>query len=180
MNMNVRPPHPRAARVSARWLRLAVLTIVLAATAGCDQATKQIARTELNRLGVVALPGGFGELRLAENPGSFLSLGASLPEPLRLGLLTAGVGAGLLGLFVFLVRSSNLNRISFASLALIWAGGVSNLIDRILRQGLVTDFMVLRAGPLHTGIFNAADVLIVVGFALLAWSLRKRVPGRRA
>jgi len=48
------------------------------------------------------------------------------------------------------------------------------LIDRVTRQGLVTDFMVLRVGPFQTGVFNVADVMVMIGVALLAWSLWSR------
>ncbi|EEF62818.1 signal peptidase II [Pedosphaera parvula] len=152
-------------------LRLLILFIVLGCTIGCDQTSKQIARTKLGRLGYVTLPGGLGELRIAENSGSFLSLGSSLPEPLRVGLLTFGVGVGLLVLFGYLARSPRLSRLSFFALALVWAGGTSNFIDRATRHGRVTDFVFLQAGPLHTGVFNAADVLIMIGVAVLAWDL---------
>src|SRR4051812_19745326 len=102
-------------------LRLAILVLVLVSTVGCDQTSKHIARTELGEQGFITLPGGFGEFRVAENPGSFLSLGAALPEPLRLTLLTVGVGAGLLGLLAYLQFSRRLNWLSFVGLALVWA-----------------------------------------------------------
>src|SRR5438067_9819308 len=137
--------------------RLYILLLALVCGVGCDQTSKNIARTELKHLGSVTLPGGFGELRLAENPGSFLSLGDSLPETLRLALLTVGVGLGLIGLLAYLAGSARLNRYAFTGLALIGAGGTSNLIDRITGQGHVTDFIFIRIGVLHTGVFNLAD-----------------------
>ena len=154
-------------------LRLAVLLGVLACTVGCDQTSKHIARATLSQLGAVEFPGGLGEFRLAENPGSFLSFGASLPESLRVGLFTIGIGAGLLVLLPYLARSSRLNWLSFLGLALAWAGGMSNLIDRVTRHGLVTDFVFLRVGPLHTGVFNAADLMIVAGLVAVLCSLRR-------
>jgi len=154
--------------------RLIVLMLILVCTVGCDQTSKHIARTELNHGGFITLPGGFGEFRLAENPGSFLSLGTSLPDPLRLGLLTVGVGVGLLALLGYLTRGAQLSLYSFIGLALVWAGGTSNLIDRVARHGLVTDFIFIQVGPLHTGIFNAADVMIMIGVTLPVYGLWKR------
>jgi signal peptidase II len=50
---------------------------------------------------------------------------------------------------------------------------VSNLLDRLLRHGLVTDFITIRIGPFHSGIFNAADVLIVIGTAVIVYGFRR-------
>ncbi len=158
----------------ARTYRLATLVLILGCTAGCDQTSKYIARSQLTYLGHLTLPGGFGELRLAENRGSFLSLGASLPDHVRLTLLTIGGGMGLLSLFVYLVISPSRSWMSFIGLAVVWAGGMSNLIDRIIRQGQVTDFIFIRVGPLHTGIFNAADLMIVIGIAALFHDMWRR------
>jgi signal peptidase II len=50
-------------------------------------------------------------------------------------------------------------------IALFLAGGVSNWIDRALR-GSVVDFLNIGVGWLRTGIFNVADVAIMVGVAI--------------
>jgi signal peptidase II len=150
---------------------LFALFVVLVCTAGCDQATKHVARTVLSQTGSVALSGSFIQFTLAENPGAFLSLGASLPTAVR-GGLAVGLGVGLAFLLVYLVRTPSLRWLWFLGLALVWAGGVSNLCDRVFRHGLVTDFMVFQVGPIHTGVFNVADFAVVVGLLLLVASLR--------
>src|ERR1035438_2912273 len=155
-----------------RAIRLGAVLLVLLCTLGCDQATKHFARAELSQLAPQALPGGFVELTLAENPGAFLSLGASLPASIRGGLLTLAVGLGLAILLAFLLGGARLRRLSFVGLTLILAGGTSNLVGRLARHGSVTDFMVIRAGPFHTGIFNGADLAIVAGALMLVLSLR--------
>ena len=160
-------------------LRIAILLLALGCTAGCDQTSKHIARSELGQMGFITLPGGFGELRLAENPGSFLSLGDSLPTPLRLALFTIGAGIGLAGLLVYLAFGCRLSWLSFAALGLAWAGGMSNLFDRITRHGLVSDFIYIRMGPFHTGVFNVADFVIMLGIAMFAcdlWRRHRRTP----
>ena len=67
----------------------------------------------------------------------------------------------------YLVRTPRLRWVSFLGLALIWVGGISNLIDRFVHHGLVTDFIVVWVGPLHTGIFNLADFAIMIGMLLM-------------
>lgn len=167
---------------TSRKVRLLILVGVLGCMVGCDQTSKHVARTELSRLGSIALPGGIGEFRLVENPGAFLSLGASLPARVRMGIFL-GAGLGLLILSTFLVSRRRLGWMTFLGLALVLAGGLGNLIDRITREGLVTDFILLQVGPFHTGIFNVADAGILLGIALVVvsqWQERHRVLRRRA
>ena len=156
-------------------LRLVILLVVLGCTAGCDQTSKHMARSKLSEGGFVSLPGSLGELRLAENPGSFLSLGDSLSKSLRRSIFTFGVAAGLFGLLTYLVLGGRFSWRSFIGFGMVWAGGTSNLIDRIGRDGLVTDFLFIRIGPFHSGIFNLADVIIMIGAAVVAydWWLRR-------
>ena len=52
-----------------------------------------------------------------------------------------------------------------AALALFIAGGASNWFDRV-SAGRVVDFMNVGIGWLRTGIFNVADVAIMLGAAL--------------
>jgi len=155
----------------ARKLRLVCLTILLVCTVGCDQISKRIAREGLSQTDSVSLSGGLVELKLAENPGSFLSLGALLPESARFAVFTLGVGAGLVALLAYLTSRALIDMTRFVGLSFVVAGGMSNLLDRIFRHGLVTDFVTIHVGPFHTGVFNSADVLIVAGFAVLIWRL---------
>ena len=46
-------------------------------------------------------------------------------------------------------------------------GGLSNLIDRLIYDGRVTDFLNVGIGSLRTGIFNLADMAILAGALLL-------------
>ena len=68
-----------------------------------------------------------------------------------------------------------------AAVALLFAGGVGNLIDRVTSGGSVVDFINLGIGPVRTGIFNIADVAITVGvLVLLSAALRRNRPTSRA
>ena len=82
--------------IPSRAIRLLSAFLVLLSTIGCDQTTKHFARTELSQSGYTTFAGGLVQLILSENPGAFLSLGGTLPESLRRGLLTVGVLALLM------------------------------------------------------------------------------------
>ncbi|MGZ8833842.1 MAG: signal peptidase II, partial [Thermoanaerobaculia bacterium] len=92
-----------------------------------------------------------------------LSLGANLPESMRT-LIFGGFVSVMLVVFTIAVLRGSIMRLSdTAAAAAIIGGGFGNLIDRVLRSGRVTDFLYLEAGPLHTGVFNVADMAITCG-----------------
>lgn len=160
----------------SRKLRLGCLMFLLVCTVGCDQSSKHFARVQLGESNSFAISGGLIELRLAENPGSFLSMGALLPNPARFIVFTMVVGIGLIALASYLVCRARLNWWRFIALSLVLAGGMSNLLDRLFRHGLVTDFITIRAGSFHTGVFNAADVMIMLGVGIIVHTLRRKRP----
>lgn len=53
---------------------------------------------------------------------------------------------------------------------IVLAGGISNLIDRALYQGVI-DFIALAWGPLSWPVFNVADICIVFGVLLMSISV---------
>lgn len=156
----------------ARIVRAVLLAGTVVSTVGCDQATKHLARAHL--AGSPALPflGGVVRMALAQNDGGFLSIGASLPPRLRTLLFLLGVGGALVLAAVYLIRTADLRFSALLCAWCLWAGGFSNLVDRVLFDGRVTDFMIVGFGPLHTGVFNVADVAIAGGgvfLVLTAW-----------
>jgi signal peptidase II len=156
-------------------MRRARLVLLLLLILIGDQETKHLARVHLP----AAPPRHYGILTLlyAENRGAFLSLGSSLPEGVRTAVFDGLVAIGLLAAAIVLFRG-NLKGGDDVALAMIIAGGVGNLIDRLRFAGRVTDFLYLSAGPLHTGVFNVADMAITFGilWLLISWCR----PSRRA
>jgi signal peptidase II len=156
----------------ARWYRLTLVSLVMAGTIGCDQATKQLAISQLREEPAQTFLGGILRLTFAENPGAFLGLGGSLSRPVQFWLLTAGVGLLLLSMLVYAVASHRIRRLHIVAIALIAGGGVGNWIDRVMNDGRVVDFLNLGIGSLRTGIFNVADVAIMLGGGLLLLAAR--------
>lgn len=152
--------------------RFIVVMLTLSCCVGCDQVSKSAARTMLHSGVTESLFSDSLRLQLTENPGSFLSLGASLPEHLRFTLFTAAVAVILIGLVCAALFARRLSTAGFVALALVAGGGVSNLIDRLLYDGRVTDFLNVGIGSLRTGIFNLADMAILAGALILVLRMR--------
>jgi signal peptidase II len=141
------------------WRVAPVLAVL--GTIGCDRATKHLASTTLAGTPGRSYLADTVRLGYVENPGGFLSLGASLSPDVRVALFTVGTGILLLVMLAFAVRRRAEGWVSIG-LALFVSGGVSNWFDR-LERGSVVDFLNLGIGPLRTGIFNVADVAILLG-----------------
>ncbi|HEV8582974.1 MAG TPA: signal peptidase II [Thermoanaerobaculia bacterium] len=155
-------------------LRSGLLALGLVSCTGCDQAVKAIARGALESSPPVTLLGGAVRLEYTENPGAFLSLGANLPATARFLVGVVFVAVSLATLLVFTFRAAGLTPRQKAGLTLILGGGLGNLIDRLANHGQVIDFVSLGVGPLHTGIFNVADVAITAGVLLMFLSCFKQ------
>ncbi len=144
--------------------------MLLAATAGCDRATKHLAQRTLAGEPRRSYLADTVRLDYTENRGGFLGLGAGLPDGVRTTVFTVGTVATLGALSSMMFRHLAASW-SLVGLSLIWAGGVSNLIDRLAR-GSVVDFLNVGVGPLRTGIFNVADLAITTGVALMLLGMR--------
>lgn len=150
-----------------------LIGFVLFSCVGCDQVTKDVARDHLRYAPPVTLLAESVHLVYAENPGAAFSLGARLPEQARFLLFTVGVAVILIGVGAFLLLRCGRSKTCIAATALVLGGGIGNLMDRILNEGRVIDFIMIRLGEVHTAIFNVADVFILVGTAMLVHCLSK-------
>jgi signal peptidase II len=141
-----------------------------------DQLTKALFKQILTPGEVVPLFAGSVLVLPIYNHGAFLSLGAGMSDTTRNLVFIYGVLAILAGVFWWLGRSSRLRRIDVIAMACILGGGLSNLLDRSIYHGQVFDFLNIGIGRLRTGVFNLADVGIMLGVALLLFSGKRRGP----
>ena len=149
-----------------------LLIVAMLATIGCDRITKHVASSRLAGMPSASYFADTVRLAYVENSGGFLSLGAGLPAGARTAIfiVTTGLMLVILAVFAFRHRSSPWTAIG---LALFVAGGTSNWIDRVVR-GRVVDFLNIGIGSLRTGIFNVADVAIMLGVvAVVLGELRR-------
>jgi signal peptidase II len=134
---------------------------------GCDQATKSFAKHQLQNSASVNILGGHVRFQYAENQGYFLSIGSTWSAALRkitTILLTVIV---LIGLSILLIFAKTIKLPDLIAFTLFIAGSMGNLIDRILNQGWVVDFLILGTDTIHTGILNIADLFITTSIVLL-------------
>lgn len=147
--------------------RLVLICIVMFAFVGCDQSTKLLASKTLAHQPVTSYAGDMFRLQYTENTGVFLGVGEKLSDQQRFLLFQIFVTLILLGIIIFALIDKKADKTSIIAFSLILGGGVSNLYDRIVNGGAVVDFMNMGIGPLRTGIFNMADVFIMLGAAIL-------------
>jgi signal peptidase II len=107
-------------------------------------------------------------LKYAENSGAFLSLGSDWPDFLKyIALLVIPVLVCLYGLYYCAFKLTDKKLIVvFVS---IFGGGLGNLIDRLINNFSVVDFINFGVGSLRTGILNVADMSVTFGVLFLVF-----------
>jgi len=143
--------------------RTAIATIVLlgAAILAADQYTKALVRRTIPlNTSYMPIPwlDRFVTLTHIENHG--VSFGLLQGYGGLFGIVALAVIAGIAW---YVWRYPGLPRFMAFVLGLMLGGALGNLVDRLLRGGVVTDFVDLRWWP----VFNVADSCVVVGSILL-------------
>ncbi len=140
---------------------LQVITLVsIAVLVAIDQIIKLLVIEHLEPIGSFALIDGFIQLNYAENTGA--AFGSFSGKTTLLSIFTVIIiVAGIL----YLMIGKRKIDVEYVCIALIIAGGIGNLIDRIFR-GFVVDYIE----PLFVdfAIFNFADMLITCSSIFLA------------
>ena len=140
-----------------------ILAVAALALIGIDHLTKYLAVRFLMPLDTFPIIQGVLHLTYAENTGAAFSMFRGQ------AWLLSGVTAVVLALLaVVIVKKMFPARLSMIALTMIFAGGVSNLIDRVFRH-YVVDFIDFRL--INFAIFNFADMCVSIGCALFILSL---------
>ena len=146
------------------WIKVLLFCFSCTIFIGCDRVTKVIAKDNLVYGEPISYFHDTFRLQYVENTGAALSMGDSLPKAVSFWLLSMFPLAVLITLFIYVItRLNKMNRIMLFSFSLIIAGGLGNIIDRILYDRHVSDFMNIGIYNLRSGIFNVADICITVG-----------------
>jgi signal peptidase II len=135
--------------------------IVLFAVVALDQLTKYLAIVYLQPASTVPVINRFFYLTYVENTGA--AFGILRDKTWLLSILTIVI---IIAAILYIFKSRMLAPIVKISMALIVAGAMGNLIDRI-RLGYVIDFFDFTVWP----VFNIADISVVIGTAILVFVL---------
>lgn len=140
----------RAAVAIAALLAAAVLL-------GIDQLTKYFVLQKLKPIGSVTVISGLLEFSYIENTGAAFGLFKN-----SMWLIMTLTAIAFVAIAVVLFRYKNHTLLSYIASTLLIAGGIGNLIDRML-YGFVVDFIHVM---FFDYIFNFADCCVTVGAVL--------------
>ena len=142
---------------------------VLAAVALLDVVTKAIAVQGLSPQRVPHDPfGTVVRLTLVYNPGAAFGLHVG-PQSRWIFTALTILALVILGRLYRATQRGDLPRV--VALALVCAGAVGNLLDRLRSPLGVVDFIDVGFGDARWPTFNVADMAVSVGAVLLAWVL---------
>ena len=126
---------------------------------GVDQAVKIWAMQELMPIGTIPLIENVFHLTYVKNYGAAFSI---LQDKRIFLIIITDITLGI-ALYILISKKMNHSCANW-SIALIVAGGIGNLIDRI-RLGFVVDYLDFRL--INFPVFNFADCCVVIGTGLL-------------
>jgi signal peptidase II len=150
------------------WVKILLFCLICTAFIGCDRVTKQLAKQDLMFRPAKSYFHDTFILEYAENTGAALSLGDNLPQATSFWLLSIVPLMLMIALFIYVVKQvNNFSLFKLFAFSLIVSGGLGNIIDRIIYDRHVTDFMNMGIGTFRSGIFNVADVCITAGVIAL-------------
>lgn len=116
-----------------------------------------------------------------ENRGLMFGLGAGLTAIYRGWLTIALPFVVFVVLFVWLVRARQLSATESFGWGLFLGGGLANILDRMLHNGAVLDWLKLNFAGLSSGNFNLADLMNLIGILLVLFGnirAQRTAPGR--
>ncbi|MEG1446327.1 MAG: signal peptidase II [Ruthenibacterium sp.] len=130
-----------------------------AALVAIDQITKMLATMYLAPVGVMPFIPGVMQLQYVLNDGAAFSILSG-----NRYFLIGVTGIALLALAIYLFVKKPQSRLEHLAWVLVLAGGLGNLIDRIL-NGVVVDFFAVTF--MNFAVFNVADCFVCIGVGLL-------------
>jgi len=146
--------------VSVKTIIFIVIAII-----GLDQWTKKIIITNFSLYDSVNIIDGFFNITYVLNPGAAFGFLAQMNERFRV-IFFVVITILAIALVLYLLYKEKNHILRRYAYALILAGAIGNLIDRVT-IGKVVDFLDFYVGRYHWPAFNVADISISCGVGLL-------------
>lgn len=142
---------------------LILYAAIAASVIAADQATKYAAEKALSDIETFPLIKGVLHFTYVENRGAAFGM---LSDKRWIFLVLSSVA--LVAMAVFAVINRNGRMMTNVAVAMIFGGGVGNMIDRFA-NGFVVDFIDFRL--INFWVFNVADSFVCIGCGVLILSL---------
>ena len=148
--------------------KLGLFAGVLFGVVALDLATKLIVQRTFHMYQIVNVVGDYVRLTYIHNPGA--AFGIHLGPYSRFIFLGLSLVA-LVALAGMYWVTPPRDKVRLSAIALICAGAIGNLLDRIRSPLGVVDFLDVGVGELRWPVFNVADIAVTTGAIFLALSL---------
>jgi signal peptidase II len=135
---------------------------LIAAVLVADQTTKALVRAHIPLHESLTVVSGVLNLTHVRNTGAAFGFLNAVDFPYKAAVVALAATAALIGIALYAARVSSHERLARIGLAMILAGAVGNLVDR-LWLGSVVDFVDVVLGGWHFWAFNVADSAITIG-----------------
>jgi signal peptidase II len=150
--------------------KLGLFAGVLFGVVAVDLATKLMIQNTFHLYQQVNVIGDYLRLTYIHNPGAAFGIQLGPPGYSRFIFLALSVIA-LIALAGMYWVTPQKDRVRLSAIALICAGAIGNLLDRVRSTAGVVDFLDVGIGDLRWPVFNVADIAVTTGAIFLALSL---------
>ena len=129
-----------------------------------DQISKTAIRSTMTLYESITVIPGFFHLTYITNDG--MAFGINFPFGIYIFSTISIILTVILFWYLWTIREENI--ILRSGVAMILAGAIGNLIDRLF-LGEVVDFLDFMIGDLHWYVFNFADSFVTIGMGIILY-----------
>ena len=129
-----------------------------------DQISKTVIRSTMTLYESIAVIPGFFHLTYITNDG--MAFGINFPFGIYIFSAISIILTIILFYYLWTIRYESI--LIRSGVAMILAGAIGNLIDRLL-LGEVVDFLDFMIGDLHWYVFNFADSYVTIGMGIILY-----------
>ena len=129
-----------------------------------DQISKTVVRSTMTLYESITVIPGFFHLTYITNDG--MAFGINFPFGIYIFSTISIILTVILFWYLWTIREENI--ILRSGVAMILAGAIGNLIDRLF-LGEVVDFLDFMIGDLHWYVFSFADSFVTIGMGIILY-----------